>query len=192
MRHASRAIRCAGALLMMAVTAGTAAWAQDATMGAAGAKAESRIRLLREYRDSVKVDGKDEVRYIKLYFDYTAGVTRQTVQDAKGVLIEDKILEGQPRPTDEEFAEAIAIVRADRIVGGMLARVKAVPDGGFSLVEGEGKACGPRSRCVHVFWLSPDRVGLVRWTVVDLVKQTIAYRAYRAPDETTSVEEVSK
>ncbi len=53
----------------------------------------------------------------------------------------------------------MAIVRADRVIGGMLARVKAVPDGGFLLEEGEGKACGPRSRCVHVLWMSPDRVG---------------------------------
>ena len=34
--------------------------------------------------------------------------------------------------------------------------------------------------------------GLVRWTVVDLVKQTIAYRAYRAPDETAPAEEVAR
>ncbi len=166
--------------------------AQDAAVAASTVAAEPRVRLLREYKDSVKVDGRDETRYVRLYFDYTAGTTRQTVQDAKGLLLEDKVIAGQPRPTEEEFAEAIAIVRADRILGGMLARVKAVPDGGFILEEGEGKACGPRTRCLHVFWLSPDRVGLVRWTIADLVSQTVAYRAYHPPEENPTGGEVGR
>jgi hypothetical protein len=188
MRHAA-ALLYASALLTM----GTAAvHAQDATLGASVAKAEPRVRLLREYRDSVKVDGREETRVVRLYFDYSAGTTRQTVQDTLGAVIEDRIIDGQPRPTDEEIAEAIAIVRGDRILGGMLARVKAVPDGGFLLQEPGGKACGPRTRCLQIFWLSPDRVGLVRHTVVDLVSQTIAYRAYRPPDENPNGGEVSR
>jgi hypothetical protein len=189
MRFASRASLWAGAFLM-AMAADTAR-AQDA---ADPASKPPRIRLLREYQEPVKVDGKERVHNVQLYFDYDAGVARRSVRDETGAVLEHlKAIEGQPRPTDEEFAEAIGIVRADRIVGGMLARVKAVPDGGFSLVEGAGKACGPGSRCIHVFWLSPDRVGLVRWTVVDLVKQTIAYRAYRPPDEVApAAEEVAR
>lgn len=172
--------------------AGAESWAQDASTGSDGAKAAPRIRLLRAYDEFVKVDGREERKRVELYFDYTDGVAREVVYDASGARIADRPVAGQPRPTDEEIAEAISIVRADRVLGGMLARVKAVPDGGFILTEGEGKACGPRSRCLHVFWLSPDRVGLVRWTVVDLVKQAIAYRAYHAPDEIASTEEVSK
>lgn len=173
------ALLCATGLLAM----GAAVHAQDAVLGASVAKAEPRVRLLQEYRDSVKVDGRDETRVVRIYFDYSAGTTRQTVQDAHGAVIEDKIVNGQPRPTDEEIAEAIAMVRGDRILGGMLARVKAVPDGGFLLQEPAGKPCGPRTRCLQVFWLSPDRVGLVRHTVVDLVSQAIVYRAYHPPDE---------
>ena len=190
MRHASRAILCAGALLTMT---GAAAAAQDLAAGAAGAKAEPRIRLLKTWDDSVMVNGQYEVRHIKLYFDYTEGVGRRLTYDGSGALLETKAMtSGQPRPSDEEFLEAVDIVRADRILGGMVARVKAVPMGGFALVEGEGKACGPRSRCVHVVWMSPDRVGQVRWTVVDLVKQAIAYRAYTPPDNAAASDGVSK
>jgi hypothetical protein len=189
MRDASRVVLCASGLLLMG---GAAAHAQDAVPGAMVADPTPRVRLLREYKDSVKVAGRDETRIVRLYFDYAKGTTRQTVQDEKGVVLDDKIIAGQPRPTDEEIAEAIAIVRADRILGGMLARVKAVPDGGFVLEEGEGKACGPRTRCLHVFWLSPDRVGLVRWTVVDLVSRTIAYRSYHPPEENPTGGEVGR
>jgi hypothetical protein len=179
MRDPSRAILCAGALLMMG---GPAVHAQDAT-NAETAKPPARVRLLQEYRDSVKVDGREETRHVQIFFDYNAGTTRQTVTSESGAVIEERLVDGQPRPTDDEIAEAIAIVRADRIIGGMVARVKAVPDGGFLLQEPEGKACGPHTRCLQIFWLSPDRIGLVRNTVVDLVSQTIAYRSYHAPEE---------
>jgi hypothetical protein len=171
---------------------GAQAWSQEAVGGEAEVKAAPRVRLIRAYDEFVKVDGREERKRVELFFDYTAGTAREVVYDAAGARIAERPVAGQPRPTPEEIAEAIAIVRADRVLGGMLARVKAVPDGGFVLSEGEGKACGPRTRCLHVFWFSPDRVGLVRWTVVDLVRQTIAYRTYHAPDELGLVEEVSK
>jgi hypothetical protein len=184
-----RALIYASALL----AAGSPSWAQETATGAAGSKAAPRIELMADYADTIKVDGRDEVRRFKVFFDYTEGVGRRLTYDASGALLREEVLpHGEPRPSDADFAEAVAIVRADRIIGGMVARVKAVPDGGFALVEGEGKACGPRSRCIHVLWLSPDRVGLVRWTVVDLVKQAIAYRAYQAPENPPALEEVSK
>ncbi len=58
MRHASRAILCAGALFM---TTGAAAAGQDAAAGDAG-KAEPRIRLLKTWDDSVMVNGQYEDR----------------------------------------------------------------------------------------------------------------------------------
>jgi hypothetical protein len=189
MRNASRAILCAGALFL---TAGAESQAQDAVLSADTEQAAPRVRLLRAYDEFVKVDGVEHRNRVELFFDYTQGVAREVVYDSAGARVSDRAVPGQPRPTEEEIAEAIAIVRADRVIGGMIARVKAVPDGGFILTEAEGKACGPRSRCLHVFWLSPDRAGLVRWTVVDLVKQAIAYRAYHAPDEIAPSEEVSK
>jgi hypothetical protein len=170
-----RALMCAGAL----VTVAGSAPAQD--LAGAGDKGEARVRLIRTYQDTVKVDGRDEARTVRIYYDYTAGVARETISDQSGAVLEEKVLQAQPRPTDEEFEEAVAIVRADRVIGAMLARVKAVPDGGFLLEEGDGKPCGPHSRCVQVVWLSPDRVGLVRWTVIDLVRQGFAYRAYQPP-----------
>ena len=152
--------------------------------------APARVRLMADYVDTVKVaGGREESRRIKVYFDYDRGIARQTTEDAAGMVIEDKVIPGTSvRPSAKEFEEAVAIVRGDRILGGMLTRVNAVPDGGFLLEEAEGRVCGPRSRCLHVFWLSPDRVGLVRWTVVDLVRRAIAYRAYVAPETIAAME----
>ena len=159
-------------------------------LAAPAVAAAPRVRVFADYIDTVKVGDREETRRIKLSYDYDKGIARQTVQDSMGALLEDKVISGTNiRPTDQEFQEAVAIVRADRIIGGMVTRVNAVPDGGFLLEEAEGRVCGPRSRCLHVFWLSPDRVGLVRWTVVDLVKQQIAYRAYVAPETIAAMQQ---
>jgi len=38
--------------------------------------------------------------------------------------------------------------------------------------------CGPGSRCLQIQILTPDNLGLLRWTVVDLVQRRIAYPVY--------------
>jgi len=185
-------LRALSLVLCVAVLAGVAAAPPVRAQGAlAGPVAPARVRLLADWVDTVKVDGgREESRRFKIYFDYDKGIARQTTQDSAGALLEDKVIAGtNVRPTDQEFQEAVAIVRADRILGGMLTRVNAVPDGGFLLEEPEGRVCGPRSRCLHVMWLSPDRIGTVRWTVVDLVRQAIAYRAYVAPETIAAMEQ---
>ena len=189
-------MRALSFVLCAAVLAGMAAVPPPASaqgsLAAPAVASEPRVRLLRSWVEEVKVDGREETRQVKIFFDYDQGLARQVVRDAAGAVIEDAIIQGAPHATEEEIAEAIGIVRADRVLGGMLTRVNAVPDGGFLLQEPAGKACGPRTRCLHVFWFSPDRIGLVRWTVVDLVKQTIAYRHYTPPDYTEATEGVSK
>jgi len=57
-------------------------------------------------------------------------------------------------------------------------RFHAVLEGGFVIEEGRGKACGPRSRCLLIQVLSPDRSGLIRAMGVDLVKRNIPYRTF--------------
>jgi hypothetical protein len=181
-------LRALSFVLCACVLAGLAAapppaQAAGATAQAVAPAAEPRVRVFADYVDTVKVGDHEETRRIVVTFDYDQGIARQAIHDAAGVLLEDRIIAPtNVRPTPEEFAEAVAIVRADRVLGAMFTRVGAVPDGGFLLEEAEGRACGPRTRCLHVFWLSPDRVGLVRWTVVDLVKRQIAYRAYVPPE----------
>lgn len=184
-------LRALSFVLCAAVPAGLAAAPPVRAGDTQAPTVTARVRLLRNYVDFVKLPGGgEESRRIKIYFDYDRGIARQTTENAAGTVLEEKIISGtEVRPTAQEFAEAVAIVRADRILGGMLTRVNAVPDGGFLLEEPEGRVCGPRSRCLHVMWLSPDRVGTVRWTVVDLVRQAIAYRAYVAPETIAAMEQ---
>jgi hypothetical protein len=170
------------------LTVGLLAAALSAPVGAG-----PRTRVLKVWQDTVKVDGKDVPRRYEIVFDYGQGQASINTYDEKGTLLGTKAMTGgQPRPSDEEIAEAFGLVRTDPVLGRIMARTKAVPEGGFLLEEGEGRACGPRSRCLHTLWLSPDRRGLIRWVVVDLVRQAVAYPSYTAPDGATIREAVSK
>jgi len=171
----------------------TIAWAQRPAQEGSPPASGHRVRVLKTWEDTVKLDGRDTSRRVELSFDYTDGVARQVVYDEKGQLVSSTdMTNGPPRPSAKEFEEAVALVRADRLLGRVMARTKAVPDGGFLLEEAEGRACGPRTRCLHVLWLSSDRVGLVRWVVVDLVKQEIVYRSYAPPEGAVIMEGVNK
>jgi hypothetical protein len=152
-----------------------------------------RTRVLKVWQDTVKMDGKDVPRRYEIVFDYGEGVARIHTYDEKDTLLDAKAMtSGQPRPSDEEIAEAFGLVRTDPLLGRIVGRTKAIPEGGFLLEEGEGRACGPRSRCLHTLWLSPDRRGLIRWVVVDLVRQAVVYPSYTPPDGATIREGVAK
>ncbi len=151
----------------------TAAGAQKP--GAAG----NRVRLLRSWEEVAKVGEKSVNRHVDLVFDYTEGMARQLTYDEAGRLVSvTTYVENAPQPSPEEIAEAIETIRSDRELARIFARTRAVPEGGFLLEEAPGGVCGPRTRCVQIQWLSEDRIGLIRWVVVDLVKGAIVYRAY--------------
>jgi hypothetical protein len=78
---------------------------------------------------------------------------------------------GHPSPSRAEIDEAFEVVRADP----EFAKIKAVFEGGFLLTEGPSRPCGPGSRCLRVFLLSPDRAETIRQVVVDLVKRRVVY-----------------
>jgi hypothetical protein len=142
-------------------------------------KAASRLRLLRSWTDTIKLDGGGELpRRVDIVFDYTKGIALERSYDGSGRLTQERTLEGPPQPSAEEIAEAFGIVRADPELGRILERTQAVLEGGFLLEEGEGQPCGPRTRCLQVQLLGPTRLGLVRYAVVDLVKRAIVYPTY--------------
>jgi len=168
-----RPLGAAFALLLMVPAGARAEQANDAPAGAA-----SRLRLLRSWTDTVKVEGGELPRRVDILFDYTQGVALERSYDGSGRLTEERRLAGAPQPSAEEIAEAYGIVAADPQLGRILERTQAVLEGGFLLQEGEGQPCGPRTRCLQVQLLGPTRFGLVRWVVVDLVKGTIPYPTY--------------
>ena len=137
------------------------------------------VRLLRSWEEPMKVRLNDVPRRVEVVFDYGQGVARENYYTLDGELVgSKKITQNMPRPSREEIAEAVALVRADPELGRIASRRSAVFEGGFALEEGRGERCGPGSRCLQIQLISPDRVGLVRWVVVDLVKREIVYPAY--------------
>ncbi len=138
-------------------------------------------RLLRTWRDTVKLGGRDVPRIVEIVYDYEAGVARRRVYNADGVLVADQPLADQPQPSPEEIAEAVAIIRADPELGKLARRVGANFEGGFLLREAAGEPCGPGSRCLQIFMLSQSRFGLHRRSAVDMRNEVIAHRRVR-PD----------
>ncbi len=145
---------------------------------AAPASAESsapRQRVLRSWQENVKQDGREVARRVEVVFDYRRGVALERVYGADQELLFERPT-AAPAPSDEEIAEAEAMVRADAELDG-LARAKALfLSGGFVLWEEAGRPCGPGSRCLQIFaFPDPPDAPLFR-AVVDLVRREIVYR----------------
>jgi len=133
------------------------------------------VRVVRSWRDTVKIRGRDEPRRVEIVFDHGAGVARRRIYDADDHLVSEEELADPPQPSSEEIAQAFAKVRKDPELGSLLRRNRAVLDGGFLLREAEGEPCGPGSRCIQVFMLSESRWDLHRRSVVDLRRGRIAH-----------------
>lgn len=142
-----------------------------------------RTRILKSWDDTMLVDGVEIARKVTIVFDYTAGIAVESAYDSSGRQISSRRLTTNlPRPTPEEFAEAIDLVRADPQLGRIVARTRARPEGGFLLEEGAGQPCGPRTRCIQILWMAENSMGLLRRVVVDLTKRSIAYASYVPKD----------
>lgn len=155
--------------------------AAAALPGESGVDLTSRpVRLLRTWDETVKLPGgREYVRRVELVFDYGRGVAQEKYSTADGRLYGKRdIKQSQPSPSLAEIEEAKGIVRRDSELGRIVAGKRAVLEGGFILEEGRGRPCGPGSRCLQIQILSPDREGLVRWAVVDLVNRRIPYPLY--------------
>ncbi len=140
-------------------------------------------RVLRSWTDTIKVDGRDIARRVNIVFDYREGVATELAYDEAGRLLSSRRLTTNlPRPTPEEIADAIAIVRADAFLGRIVSRANARPEGGFLLEEEAGQPCGPRTRCLQILLMAENSMGLLRRVVVDLTKRVVAYASY-VPDD---------
>ena len=103
-------------------------------------------------------------------FDHTALAARRIALDpATNRLLLNEPLAGRPQRSDREMAEAIAIVRRDRVLRGLL-DAGAVLDGGF-IVDDPG---GSRRRMIQLKMVRADRRVLLRSIVVDLTRNEIA------------------
>lgn len=143
--------------------------------------AAPRVRVLRAWDDTIKVDGQDVPRRVEIVFDYNRGEAREVVRLAGGETT-TTMMQEQPAPTAEEFEEAVALIRADASLGRVMRRTGAVPTGGFILEE-PGGVCRARTRCLQILITTRDGYGLLRRVVVDLTRRAIVHRTY-SPTET--------
>jgi hypothetical protein len=137
------------------------------------------MRLLKTWEDTVKApDGREFVRRVEVVFDYSTGVAYQNSYNSAGTRVSSqRITRGFPRPSEEEMAEAEALVRSDPEFAAMIRRYPdAVVEGGFRLEEGRGRPCGARTRCLQLQLRTSYGGNLLRRIVVDLAQRSFAYR----------------
>jgi hypothetical protein len=115
---------------------------------------------------------------MELTYDYNRGISIVRGYSDTGALVSEQTYDRGPRPTEEEMQEAVGLLMADEQIGSIMRSRSAVVEGGFLLSEPAGQPCGPRTRCLQIQLLSPDRVGLIRWSVVDLNKRAVVYPVY--------------
>ena len=135
------------------------------------------VRLIRSWEETVKTgSGREYPRRVEVVIDYRKGMAVENFYTLDGKLAGSLSLgAGHPAPSREEIGEAYDFVRSDPEFARIFQRFKPVFEGGFVLLEDEGRPCGPGSRCLRVFLLSSDRAGTIRQVVVDLAKQRVAY-----------------
>lgn len=124
-----------------------------------------RARVIRTVCD-VRED-KESQRTISIAWivSYETGVAAE-VRFTGGEVLDVRRLAGQPQSSEEERAEAEAIIRK-----GVRPDVRFVVDGGFVVPPPEG---APPGRYVEMHALTPDRKRLVIEFIVDLTRGKIA------------------
>jgi hypothetical protein len=141
------------------------------------------MRLIRSWEEPDKSEAGEQPRRVDVFVDYSSGEAWERFTSAFGEpLGRMAIAIGSPRPSPEEIAEAFQLARKSPELALTFKRYPSlVLEGGFILQEPQGSPCGPQTRCLHVFLLSPDRAGLIRRIVVDLSHLRLAYKTYTPP-----------
>jgi hypothetical protein len=166
-------------VLVVAVASASALGSAQTRLGPQRDAAPARTGVLKSWDDTIKQGGRDVARHVNIVFDYRAGIAWEYAYDEAGRPLSSRRLTANlPRPTPEEIAEAVEIIRGDLVVGRIMSRANARPEGGFLLEEESGQACGPRTRCVQLLLMAEHSAGLLRRVVVDLTKRRLAYASY--------------
>jgi hypothetical protein len=141
------------------------------------------VRLLRTWVEPVKTGDGESARRVEVMVDYATGQAWEKFTSLSGAPLGTMpIAIGAPRPSPEEIAEAFDFTRQIPELAPTFRRFPNLAlEGGFILREPEGSPCGPGTRCLHVFLLSPDRAGLIRRIVVDVAHMRVAYVIYVPP-----------
>ena len=141
------------------------------------------VRLLRTWVEPVKTASGESGRRVEVMVDYANGTAWEKFTSLSGASLGTMPISiGGPRPSPEEIDEAFDFTRQLPELAPTFRRFpNLVLEGGFILREPQGSPCGPKTRCLHVFLLSPDRAGLIRRIVVDVAHMSLAYQSYVPP-----------
>ncbi len=142
--------------------------------------ADTSVRVLRAWDETVEIGDRTVKGRIELIFDYEQGLGFENVYGSDGALLERRPGPRVPTPSREEIDVAIGIVTSDPVLGQIIGDLQAYVDGGFILDEEAGKPCGPRTRCLQIFAFrrGAGEVPLFR-AVVDLTKDSASAIVYR-------------
>ncbi len=156
---------------------------------------EATLRVIRSWVDDVKLDDGSLARWtFTVTYDAATGAYARTATDATGaVVLREPLPASLVAPNEDEIALARRIILADTELAALHARA-ANPqlEGGFVLLQEEGAACGPGSRCLQFDMYNVDhaarRVDRIRYVVVDLRTGTLVSRDFdpsRGQDRST-------
>lgn len=174
----SRLLLLAGLALLVG------AW--PASDAAAQVERRTDAPLIHTWDEPVKTgSARAESRHVDIVFDYARGAALERTYDASGALLSEREI-APPTPSDEEVAEAIAIIEADAELAPLIEASGAAVEGGFlylpeDFVGVEGtvdfkkplKACERGARCLQFDLVGPDRETSVRFVVVDLATRRV-------------------
>ena len=139
------------------------------------ASAQSADRIVHQYSDAVKTAAGVETRQVAVVVDGETGASFQVVRDASGTVLSRTAIR-PTSPSASEVDEARALIAADADLASVMRSRPVHIDGGYILVEADGMACGPGSRCLQLDMLNDaNRRERVRFVVVDLVSRRVVY-----------------
>jgi hypothetical protein len=109
---------------------------------------------------------------VTMRFDHGTGTaSRVVVDEVSGRILQEQVYPGRPQSSDQEFREAVSIVRRDARLARFFAE-GAIAEGGFVVDGPPGHPA--KNRYVQIRLLTPDRRHLVRVALVDLTRRIIA------------------
>jgi len=174
-------------LLLTVFAAALSGCATPSAVVTNSAEQTSRIRGLhyvREYVDINKVDNKDVYTRIRMFWDYTRGVTVVETFDMDRNLLSTVDEPGlTPNATEAETARVIALTKAEPKLKAIVSRPAIFFHSGFVYREGSDSVCAAGSRCIHVFVSegAESEIPLAH-AIVDLMTDTVVHPFF-APEE---------
>lgn len=159
--------------LLTFILAGTLVLGLVAAAAQADGGEAPKTRVLRDWEETIEVDGVEVWQRIEIVFDYERGEAFQRIYDRTGKLVGTRP-SATPAPSPAEVVAAKELVRGDVELEARIRSKKLRLEGGFILREEAGKPCGPPSRCLQIFASNGETPSFR--AVVDLVTNQVVYR----------------